>query len=379
MVEIKLIGCGAAGNKAVIDAYNNGIIEHGEFVLINSTSKDIPDEFKQNSIIYSNADGAGKERSLGKKYAVKALQNKDFEIDKFVNEAKIVVLVSSLDGGTGSSSVSIFAKYIKEVLSKNVYIIGFNGFENDARSLSNTIEFMKELDKDYSISIISNKKFLSNKTNQRQAERLANKEFCQYIKTIKAVGIRDSEVNIDGAELYKTIATPGYTIIERGDISDIRNKEDFDILVRSLYDNSKSIDTDNACKRICAFVLAEDKIQNKIDFSFNEVKECWGTPFEFYQHTQNDEVNEIIFIISGMNLPIKYFEKMYNNYIEESSKVNKGIDSFFDQINKLNGNEDDSEFNSLTNNNSKKSKAEDFFSGLNIDTKDITDSSEGSF
>lgn len=366
MINYKFIGCGAAGNKAVIEGFNKGIISEDEFLLVNSTDKDIPDDFKKYSIIYKNADGAGKERALGKKFALDALKSKDIILEDFVEDVKVVVLVSSLDGGTGTSTISIFAKYLESVLGKHVYIIGFNGFENDARSLSNSIEYMKELEDSYTISIISNKKCLdSNKSfNYRKAESVANDEFVKYVKSIKTLGVHASSINIDGAELFKTVSTPGYMIIERGFIGDIKNNSDFNEVIKSLHDNSKSIDTEPSCKRMCVFTLADNKIQNNIDYSFNEAKNNWGTPFELYQHVQESDQNELIIISSGMNLPIKYFENLYNKYKEESAKVNKSEDSFFDMISNLTGNEQDSIFNSLTNSKTRTKTSEDFFNSL---------------
>lgn len=366
MINFKILGCGAAGNKAVIQAFNDGVINENEFMLINSTDKDIPEEFKKYSYIYKDADGAGKERALGKQFAINALKTSDLNIKEFIKNAKVVVLVSSLDGGTGTSSVSIIAKYIKEVIGKHVYIIGFNGFENDARSLSNSIEYMKELEESYTISIISNKKCLDNNksTNYRKAELIANDEFVKYIKSIKTIGVVPSSINIDGAELFKTISTPGYMIIERGSISDIKNTSEFNDIIKYLHDNSKSIDTEPTCKRMSIFILANNRIQNNVDYSFEEAKNNWGTPFELYQHVQESDDDEVVIISSGMNLPIKYFENLYSKYQEESAKVNKGTDSFFNAISNFNGNEHDSEFNSLTNNVNNTKSADDFFNSL---------------
>lgn len=378
MFEIKFICCGAAGNKAAIDALENGILSPGDFLLVNSTNKDIPEKYREYALIYKNADGAGRERELGKKFALNALKSSDIDFGKFItNNTKIVVLVASLDGGTGSSSITVLARYIHEVLGKHVYIIGFNGFENDARSLSNSIECIKELKEDYTISIISNKKCLEDgSVNHRLAEKKANEIFSNYVKTIKAIGIQDSEINIDGAELYKTISTPGYLVIETGSIEGVKNVNDFNKVVKSLADESKSIETEPSAKRMCMFVLSKEKLRDNIDFSFTEAKKNWGSPFELYQHIQNDDSNTISIISAGLKLPIEYFENVYNRYKEESSKVNKGSDDFFSQMNNLIGDDSDSEFNSLGNINKTKSAADffnDFESDINNNSQTLGD------
>lgn len=375
MLNIKVIGCGAAGNKSVIHAIESGVIDKKDILLINSTSKDLPKDYHEDAFIYANADGVGKERKIGKKFAIEALQNNKLDLGKFLNkETQVVVLVSSLDGGTGTSTISIFAKYIKDVLNIPVYIIGFNGFENDPRSLSNTIEYMKELNNGYTISIISNKKCLDPRSNNYQkAEKKANDEFVKYINLIKANAIKDSETNIDGAEMFKLLTTPGYTIIEEVDLVGIKNIDDFNIAIKSAYDNSVSIDTEASCKRIGAFLLSNEKIRNNVDSSYTEVKELYGTPFELYTHIQNDETNKLFILSAGMNLPTEYFMNLYEKYKQETEKVNKGSDDFFNQLDGLIGDEEDNEFNSLERSNvGFNKKHEDFFDSLNIETEEET-------
>lgn len=362
MLKVKLIGCGAAGNKASILAIESNIIDRKDVLLVNSTMKDIPKEYHEDAFIYSNADGVGKERKLGKQIAFDALKNNEVDLSKFLNDTDIVVLVSSLDGGTGTSTISVFSKFISDQLNIPVYIIGFNGFENDVRSLSNTIEYLKELNNNYTISIINNKKCLNNKSmNFQAAERKANEIFVKYLDIIKANKITDAETNIDGAEMFKILSTPGYTIIEEVDISNIKNVEDFNDEIKSVYDNSVSIDTSPSAKRIGVFLLCNDKIKNSVDTSFNKIKELYGSPFELYTHIQDDESNKLLLISCGMNLPQDYFLKLYEKYKDESSKVNKGPDSFFDSLGDLIGDSSDEEFNSLYKRRNLKSKNSSFF------------------
>ena len=47
MLKIKLIGIGAAGNKAAITAFEKGVVAEDELLLINSNLGDIPQEYKK--------------------------------------------------------------------------------------------------------------------------------------------------------------------------------------------------------------------------------------------------------------------------------------------------------------------------------------------
>ena len=65
----RLIGLGAAGNKAAICAVENNIMSVKQTMLVNSTLKDIPAEYqnKEGAIVYQlfgAYGGCGKERQI---------------------------------------------------------------------------------------------------------------------------------------------------------------------------------------------------------------------------------------------------------------------------------------------------------------------------
>ena len=75
---IFIIGLGAAGNKAVIKTIELEVVKPAYAVLINSTEKDIPDQYKDNSIIIGNSlKGCGKERKVSKDAMIPFLKETD--------------------------------------------------------------------------------------------------------------------------------------------------------------------------------------------------------------------------------------------------------------------------------------------------------------
>ena len=46
-MKIKLIGVGAAGNKAVIEAVEQGVVDKESILLLNSTLQDIPVQYRE--------------------------------------------------------------------------------------------------------------------------------------------------------------------------------------------------------------------------------------------------------------------------------------------------------------------------------------------
>lgn len=371
--KIKLIGAGAAGNKAVIHTFEKGYVEKDNFLLINSTTKDIVDEYRNHSLIIQNADGVGKERKLGKELFMNALRSKEINIDDFLNDTSVVVLVSSLDGGTGSSVISILSKYIKDVLGIDVYIFGFNGFENDARSLSNTIEYLKELNNGYNISIISNKNCLDDSTNSmnyKKAEKIANEYFANMYKIISGITLKDSDTNIDGAELTKLLTIEGYTMISEVDLKGLESVDDFNDRIEISYRKHCQIRTNPSCKRMGVFLLTNNEIDNKIDYEFSKISETYGTAFEQFRHYQTSDENIMYIIASGMDMPLDYFKNVFEKYKDQSQKVNKTKSDFFDQLSSYEGEIGDNEYNSLSNKSDKdnmEKRKSDFFANPILD------------
>lgn len=344
---IFVLGLGAAGNKAVIRAIQLQVIKPAYGVLINSTEKDIPSEYKDNSIIIGNSlKGCGKERNISKNAIVSFLK----ETDTFSNipaDVDRVVVVTSTEGGTGSGSAPILAKYIRDVVGINTSIFAFTGFENDARGMKNTISFMKELDDETTIQIISNKKFLDEANNNfTKAQELANDEFCKRLVIMSGDVLAESDQNIDDTDLHKLIDAPGLLDITYTDIKNpLKNVESFDKLCSLMVDESKSVDFEPTASRI-GFIY-NGTSRDIIDYSYRVFKSKYGEPFEVYTHLQENTVYKkefIACIASGMKLPIQAIQKTYEEYLDRTSKISKDKDSFFDTISSFEEPEEDNIF-----------------------------------
>lgn len=344
---IFVLGLGAAGNKAVIRAIQLQVIKPAYCVLINSTEKDIPADFKDNSIIIgNNLKGCGKERNISKNAIITFLKGNDV-FSNIPKDVDRIVVVTSTEGGTGSGSAPILAKYIRDVVGINTSIFAFTGFENDARGMKNTISFMKELDDETTIQIVSNKKFLEEADNNfPKAQQLANDEFCKRLAIMSGQVLTESDQNIDDTDLHKLIDAPGLLDITYTDIKNpLKNKEAFDKLCSTMVDESKSVDFEPTASRI-GFIY-NGTSRDSIDFSYRVFKSKYGEPFEVYTHLQENTIYKkefIACIASGMKLPLEVIQKTYEDYLDRTSKISKDKDSFFDAINSFEEPEEDKIF-----------------------------------
>lgn len=337
MLQAHVFGCGAAGNKAAIQLIEKGGYNSSYVSLLNSTLKDIPEKYKDQAIIFNGAQqsgGCGKERNLGKEMFLKALKSGSIDPDTLVQpNDDFAVVVGSTEGGSGSGSIPILAKYLSEVMHMTVVVILFFGFEDDIRGMQNSIELCQELSDKYAVQAISNKKFLDMHVNKIEAEKLANDEFIHRLKIMTGDMLNESSQNIDDTDLKKLISTTGYMDIIGIEGISFTSIAKYNDAVDEAIENGKSLDVSNkTAKRIGVMNLVSEKEISNLDLNYNEIKNYYGIPYEIFSHVQNSSTTRIDAIISGMDMPIDSIKQIYTSYIAESQKNKRGKDSFFDEV-----------------------------------------------
>lgn len=333
MLNAKVIGIGAAGNKAAICLIEKDILNKQDVLLLNSTLKDIPEAYKQYAIEFGDTKGCGKERNLAKSMIMDSLKSGSIGLDSFLDpEDRMVIIVTSSEGGTGCGASSIVAEYMEEVLRIHVHMFVFTGFEDDARGLKNTVDWFNDLKDSYTVEAISNAKFLDEANGIRvKAEQLANEEFAKRISMLLGCNIVPSDTNIDDTDLFKLTTTSGFMTIEHTELDKIRTTDDFNNALQSMIDNSKSLDNEQSAKRIGVVINCGDKTAQCIDRSFEVIKKKYGTPFELFTHIQNVHEEEYVnIIVSGMKIPYDDIKEAFNKYKKQMESIDLAKDKFFD-------------------------------------------------
>jgi cell division GTPase FtsZ len=349
MLRTKLIGVGAAGGKAVIKAITAGCISRENAKIINSTANDVPDDYAD---IFSPMQkdalgGCGKERTKAKALITNALQDGTIDLKSFLEEDdQLVIIVTSTEGGTGSGSVPMLAKYIL-YLGFEVHIYAFTGFDDDIRGLKNTLDFFKELKDDgisdkIALETISNKKFLeTDGGNRLTAEDYANEEFTYKLKILQGLMISKATQNIDETDLFKlSVGTYNYMMIEFKIFDDkIKNEKEFNNLLNETLDETKSLETTKGVERIGVILNVSDKTLSHIDNSFKILRERYGEPEDLFRHVQKniEETNEYICIIAaGMDMPLEAIKKTYESFKKRTESAKRDDSGFFDFLDSVN-------------------------------------------
>ena len=354
MLSFSVIGCGAAGNKAVIGLMNIGY-NPDKCYLLNSTTKDIPKEYHSKMMIFGSSSnrlgGCGKERSIGREMLLADLKSGQIDIDSIVDpNDQAIILVGSTEGGSGSSSIPILAKYFKQVHNKNVICVFFFGFNDDVRGMQNSIELCKELSEEYTVIGISNEKFLNGGNNKFLAETMANDLFCEVVKILSGAIIVPGTQMIDDTDLYKVVTTPGYMIANSWSFNRPKTAEQYDKALQDMLTSQGFVDPGKnpGAKRIAMIFDVPDEDSN-IDYTGQALRKLYGEPYEFFTHMNNQaDYYSISYIVSGMKLPSEEIQNIYDQYIERTSMVNKSRDDFFDIVGGMEGIDADKGFDMLS-------------------------------
>jgi hypothetical protein len=334
MLNAKVIGVGAAGNKAAIALIEKHILPEKNILLLNSTLRDVPEKYKEYAIEFGDTKGCGKERNLAKNMILSALNNEQVKLDSFLDPSdKMIIIVTSSEGGTGCGASTVIADYMSSLLSIPVHMFVFTGFEDDVRGLKNTVDWFSDLKPEYVVQAISNKKFLESCGNNRfKAEAAANEEFANRIGILLGTEVYPSDNNMDDTDMLKLTTTPGYMTIETCHLTKLKDTEQFNALMQTMIDDSKSLDTEQSARRIGIVFNGSPKTQAAIDTSFDLIRQQYGYPIEFFQHYQNVQDEEFInVIVSGMKLPIDDIKGAYERYKKQLDRVDRTKEQFFDK------------------------------------------------
>ncbi len=349
MLRIKLIGIGAAGNKAAITAFNEGAVGEDQLLLLNSNFGDIPEDFqKYGAVLSDKAIGTGKERNVARQIAIDYLESADNLVDDFVRDCDLVCIVNSSEGGTGSGASSVLYKYLLNVSNKNVMGFVFTGFEEDGRGMANTLGYFNDIDPSIAVQIISNKKFLPLLgKNNRKAEKLANEEFVERLRIVAGLDLVDSDQNIDKTDLLKLMTTPGYMQLEHMNLyPEPANTDQFNQLADDMLKSSHGILTTPTCKRLGVFVFAEPELQEKVDYGYDRFVKEYGTPYEIFTQVQGPvkDCSQVAVVAAGLEMPLEAMKEVYEKFENKAQQVAKGSSSFAEALKDMVGGNTDSSY-----------------------------------
>ena len=336
-------GCGQGATKAMINCVNKGVLDKKYCCVVNSTTKDIPLDYQNRAIVISDDPdaGCGKVRGAAKTLMLNYLRNNPNVIDELISEdIDYVNIMATTEGASGSGASVILAQYIRQQLDIPVIITLITGFESDMKGLQNTIEYFRDIEGDFVVNTVSNKRFLETTNNTFTAEKAANDAIANVFSIINMEGIENSDQNIDDTDHYKVITNPGMMFVNNVEFNKrLKNAGQFDQLVSDAIDYSHSLDFVPSATKIGVFLNISDDNLAIIDTTFSIIKKklCTNNCVpELFIHRQYVPTSpEFVRIVAtGMNMPKQELEDMYAKFQSSKASSTKN-DDFFRKLSEM--------------------------------------------
>jgi cell division protein FtsZ len=244
--QIKVVGCGGAGNNTLTRMSEVGIVGT-ETIAINTDAQDL---------LYTDADvkiligkevtgglGAGANPMLGMEAA---RETKD-EIKKALRGADLVFLTCGLGGGTGTGSIPVVADIAKKMGALTVAIVtlpftmeGKQRMDNAKDGLANLegiVDTLIAIPNDRLLEIVPDVSIMT-------AFRIADEILVNAVKGIAELVTKPGLVNLDFADVRAIMGQGGLAMIGVGE-SDTENRA-FEAVERALNNPLITIDIEGA-------------------------------------------------------------------------------------------------------------------------------------
>lgn len=244
--QIKVVGCGGAGNNTITRLMDIGITG-AQTIAINTDAQDL---------LYTDADvkiligkeltgglGAGANPALG----MEAARETKEEIKNALRGADMVFLTCGLGGGTGTGSIPVVADIAKKLGALTVAIVTLPFTMEGKQRMSNAKEGLKNLEGVVdTLIVIPNDRLLEIVPDVSiiTAFKIADEILVNAVKGIAELVTKPGLVNLDFADVRAVMRQGGLAMIGVGE-SDTENRA-FEAVERALNNPLITVDIEGA-------------------------------------------------------------------------------------------------------------------------------------
>lgn len=298
MLSVGVIGIGNTGNQVAALANERLKIPA---IAINSSEKDletisqnIPKKIIKDKSGFST--GAGKDRSLAKKYLKDSIRDiiQDEEITEMVTPLDVVFVISSTGGGTGSGTAPIMANILSETFKDTKCIlIGVLPVNSEGYlSHVNTLEYLEELSTllvNQTYMLYDNNKLADKNTPSYKILDKVNSDIVSDIDVLRCTYNYPTKYDsIDDKDMMRLISEPGLMTvasIEGFQDKDCDNQTIEDMLINELKVNTHvEIQRDNKIVYTGIIVNLSENLFREFNDNIPAVREFLGEPDADFKH-----------------------------------------------------------------------------------------------
>ncbi|MBI2542956.1 MAG: cell division protein FtsZ [Candidatus Aenigmarchaeota archaeon] len=312
MTQIKVVGCGGAGNNTITRLMQIGITG-AETIALNTDAMDLLYTDSNKKLVIgkelTKGLGAGANPNVGMDAAK---ESKD-EIKKLLNGADMVFITCGLGGGTGTGSAPVVADISKKMGALTVGVVTLPFKMEGRQRMNNAREGLKNLDGIVdTLLVIPNDKLLEivPDVSITTAFKVADEILVNAVKGMTELITKPGLVNLDFADVRAIMKEGGLAMIGTGE-SNSENKA-FESVERALNNPLMEIDVNGATGALINVIGGPEitireaqQIAETVSTKLSpEAKIIWGVQID---KALSDSVRTMV-VITGVTSP-KIFGK----------------------------------------------------------------------
>lgn len=308
---VLIIGMGQCGANVAHAAQREGF----RTLAVNTSEEDIKKCVVEETFIYENAKGSGKERSRSKNIFANNVKDLTNFIDDKFGDVPTYIVVCSAGGGTGGGSGPMCANFLKNNFpNKNIFLIVVQGsIAEDIKSQENMAEVFEELIKANVNYLVFDNDRAGEFDNIDEMYARINKDIVEACKFIsRDYFVDNTRSNIDEMDMQKLYLDNKRMLIVSGNFDrKISQKQSYEEQIIAAIENTTQIPPTGCPMSYAFFMAIEDRIYDSIDTNFREVIEKYGESYETYRHLQDNsrsDAPDFVVCMTGLSDCVERYE-----------------------------------------------------------------------
>lgn len=337
MLKVGVIGLGNAGNQIAKLAKEAGF----DAIALNSSERDLQTvKDVVAAVTIGDEKGAGKDRSIAKSFIKEAAPEllQSGILDEAILDRDIVLLPTSLGGGTGSGMTPVLRAALAQLRPETHFIIVgiVPTISESLAAQQNTLEFLQEMKRtNPTYMLYDNAKYEN--LGPVSMIQTVNKEIIEDFKTIRGdYQVSTPFTSIDEKDAMKIYQTPGRVVVGRA--YDFKEKDlDAASIEERIINHIKlgahaELETDRIVKRLGLIVNLPQSLYETLDTTIPQAKKVFGEPVEGFEHIAVDDryTSRVIVAMSGLSFPDDRIQKTIQRIEEVQAKLAEEKESILD-------------------------------------------------
>ena len=256
--QIKVVGCGGAGNNTLTRLMQLGIFG-AETVAVNTDAQDLLYTDAHKKILIGRELTAGLGAGADPRIGMEAAKETKDEIKRTLQGADMIFLTCGLGGGTGTGSIPVVADIAKKLGALTIAVVTLPFAMEGKQRMNNAKEGLDNLvTAADTLIVVPNDKLLEivPDVSLTTAFKIADEILINAVKGITELVTKPGLVNLDFADVRTVMNGGGLALIGMGE-SDTENRA-FESVERALNNPLISVDINGATGALINVVGGQD-------------------------------------------------------------------------------------------------------------------------